>query len=67
MKRRALRRHLTAHGCRLLRQGSNHEWWVNPDTNERSSVPRHQEITNLMANKICRDLGVPEVVRRSAR
>ena len=67
MKRRALARHLHAQGCHLLRQGSNHEWWVNPSTNERSSVPRHQEVTNVLANKICRDLGVAEVARRDRR
>ncbi|MCY4013900.1 MAG: type II toxin-antitoxin system HicA family toxin [Gammaproteobacteria bacterium] len=63
MKCRALTRHLTAQGCRLLRQGSPHEWWVNVATNERSSVPRHGEITNVLANKICRDLGVARIDR----
>ena len=63
MKRRTLTRHLTAHGCQLLRQGGKHEWWVNRATNERSSVPRHGEVSNVLANKICRDLGVVEVAR----
>ena len=62
MKRRAFCRHLTAQGCQLLRQGRRHEWWVNPGTNERSSVPRHTELSKLLANKICHDLGVAEIV-----
>lgn len=61
MKRRELIRHLTAHGCELLREGGNHSWWHNPSQNKRSAVPRHSEITDQLANKICKDLGVPKV------
>lgn len=60
MKRRALIRHLTAHGCILVREGSDHSWWGNPQRNLRSSVPRHTEINRFLARKICRDLGIPE-------
>lgn len=60
MKRRELLRHLTAHGCELLREGGNHSWWHNPAQNKRSAVPRHSEITDQLANKICKDLGVPK-------
>ncbi len=61
MKRRELIRHLTAHDCELLREGSNHSWWHNPEQNKRSAVPRHNEITDQLANKICKDLGVPKI------
>lgn len=43
MKKRDLERHLTAHGCQLVREGANHEMWENPVTAERSVVPRHRE------------------------
>jgi mRNA interferase HicA len=59
MKRRALLRHLRAHGCRLLREGARHSWWHNPSLNKRSGVPRHTDIDEDLARKICRDLGVP--------
>jgi mRNA interferase HicA len=59
MKRRALLRHLRAHGCRLLREGARHSWWNNPSLNKRSAVPRHTDIDEDLARKICRDLGVP--------
>ncbi len=59
MKRGDLLRHLRAHGCERLREGGRHSWWHNPAQNRRSAVPRHQEISNLMAAKICKDLGVP--------
>jgi len=60
VKRRELIRHLTAHGCRLVREGSDHSWWGNPATNRRSAVPRHTEINRFLAKKICRDLGIPD-------
>ena len=64
MKRRILTQHLRQQGCSLLRQGRNHEWWVNTRTGERSAVPRHSEVKDLLAKKICGDLGVAELKRR---
>lgn len=61
MKRNALLRHLRAHGCELLREGGRHSWWHNVALGNRSAIPRHSEIKDLLANKICRDLGVPPV------
>jgi mRNA interferase HicA len=60
MKRRDLVRHLAVHGCELLREGSRHSVFYNPKTNRTSSVPRHSEINDFLARKICRDLGIPE-------
>jgi mRNA interferase HicA len=59
MKRRELLRHLRVHGCQLLREGARHSWWHNPGLNKRSAVPRHNDIDEDLARKICRDLGVP--------
>lgn len=58
MKRRKLLKHLRSHGCSLLREGGNHSWWHNPNENRRTAVPRHTEIRDLMAKKICKDLGI---------
>ncbi len=58
MKRRQLLDHLKAHGCEFLREGSRHTMYVNRTASRSSAVPRHAEITNNMARKICRDLGV---------
>jgi mRNA interferase HicA len=63
MKRRDLLVHLTAHGCELLREGAQHSWWHSPVTGKRSAVPRHTEVNNHLARKICRDLGVQEPER----
>ncbi len=59
MKRRALLDHLKAHGCEFLREGTRHTIYVNRATAKSTAVPRHSEIANNMARKICRDLGVP--------
>ncbi|MBF0260656.1 MAG: type II toxin-antitoxin system HicA family toxin [Magnetococcales bacterium] len=54
-------RYLVAQGCELVREGGNHSWWRNPFDNRRTAIPRHQEIPDLMARKICRDLGVEDI------
>jgi mRNA interferase HicA len=59
MKRGDLLRHLQECGCELVREGSRHSWWWNPDQNRRSAIPRHQEIDDILAKKICKDLGIP--------
>ena len=59
MKRSELLRHLRQNGCVFVREGSRHSWWLNPEQNKRSSVPRHTEIKDQLARKICKDLGIP--------
>ncbi len=59
MKRRDPIRHLTQHGCRLLREGGRHSVWYNPHTNATSTIPRHAEVNDFLARRICRDLGIP--------
>lgn len=58
MKKRTLVKHLRRQGCERRRQGRRHEWWINVETGDRSAVPRHNEISDALAKKICRDLGV---------
>ncbi|MFZ4557545.1 MAG: type II toxin-antitoxin system HicA family toxin [Pseudanabaena sp.] len=61
MKRGDLIRHLKEFGCILKREGAGHSLWVNPETGEMEAVPRHNEIKNQLAKKICRGLSVPEL------
>jgi mRNA interferase HicA len=58
VKRRALIHHLEQQGCRLLREGGNHSIFVSP-AGTTSTVPRHTEINDDLAKKICKDLGIP--------
>lgn len=60
MKRTDLIRHLKRHGCLLLREGGWHSIYTNPTNGEQTPIPRHREIADLLARKICRDLEVPE-------
>ena len=60
MRRRDLIRHLEANGCHLLREGGRHSVWVNPAVNATSTVPRHNEINDFLARRICRDLQIPD-------
>ena len=59
MKRRDLLRHLRQHGCQFVREGGEHSIWENPATHRRASVPRHSEIPEFTAARICKQLGVP--------
>ncbi|MFA0755876.1 MAG: hypothetical protein YPKNTGVA_001386 [Candidatus Fervidibacter sp.] len=56
--------HLRQHGCLVVREGGKHTVVHNPTTNRTSSVPRHREIQRWMAEKICKDLGIPLPKRR---
>ena len=59
MKRRDLIRHLQRYGCELLREGGSYTVYVNRATGKCSTVPRHREVIDLIARKICRDLEIP--------
>jgi len=61
MKRSSLLRHLRKHGCYLKREGREHSLWCNPKTGEVEAVPRHTEISNKLAKKICHGLSIPGV------
>jgi len=59
LKRRDLLQHLEVHGCQLLREGGNHSVYVNRAKGKASTVPRHRDINEFLARKICRDLEIP--------
>jgi len=60
VKRRDLISHLRRHGCEMLREGRKHSVYVNRLRLKTSTIPRHREIHEFLATKICRDLGIPE-------
>jgi predicted RNA binding protein YcfA (HicA-like mRNA interferase family) len=59
MKRTDLIRHIESHGCVFVREGGKHTLYKNPANGAFSSVPRHREVKENLARKICDDLGVP--------
>ena len=58
MKRRDLIRHLEKYGCEFLREGANHTVYVNRIEKKVTTIPRHREIDENLAKKICKDLGI---------
>ena len=59
MKRRDLIHHIQQHGCEFLREGANHTVYVNRKEKKVTTIPRHREIDDNLAKKICKDLGIP--------
>ncbi|MBI4050669.1 MAG: type II toxin-antitoxin system HicA family toxin [Candidatus Doudnabacteria bacterium] len=60
MKHSGLIRHLRKRGCVFIREGARHSVFFNPVLKRTSTVPRHKEINDFLARKICRDLGIEE-------
>ncbi|HBB54197.1 TPA: addiction module toxin, HicA family [Candidatus Nomurabacteria bacterium] len=58
MKRKDLIKHLRKSGCVFIREGAKHSVFFNPSIKKLSTIPRHTEIDNFLAKKICRDLGI---------
>ncbi len=58
MKRVELLKLLRRQGCEKIREGRRHSWWRDGKGGRRSAIPRHREIDNFLARKICKDLGV---------
>jgi hypothetical protein len=42
----------------LLREGTKHSVFVNRSKKKSSTVPRHNEINEFLARKICKDLEI---------
>ena len=61
MKRKELLRYLRSKGCEEVREAGKHSWWQNTKLNKRSAIPKHTEISNILAKKICKDLGVEPI------
>jgi predicted RNA binding protein YcfA (HicA-like mRNA interferase family) len=59
VKRIDLIRHFERNGCEFLREGGNHTIYVNRNALKSSAIPRHNEINEFVARKICRDLEIP--------
>ncbi|MEK7630065.1 MAG: type II toxin-antitoxin system HicA family toxin [Patescibacteria group bacterium] len=60
MKRLDFIKHLARQGCIFIREGGKHSIFLNPTVKRISTIPRHKEINDFLAKKICRDLGIEE-------
>ena len=60
MKRHDLLRHLKKHGCVEFREEGNHTIYKNEQNRHKSPIPRHNEIGEITAREICKQLGIPD-------
>ncbi|MGH8562802.1 MAG: type II toxin-antitoxin system HicA family toxin [Gammaproteobacteria bacterium] len=60
MKRRDLVQHLEHHGCEFFREGRKHTVYVKRAARKSATIPRHRDINEYLARRICKDLGVPQ-------
>jgi len=61
VKRHELIAHLKDHGCRVDREGGRHTIFANPANEAKAPVPRHAEIDNRLARKICQQLAITPI------
>jgi mRNA interferase HicA len=59
MKRSQLIKHLHKHNAHLLREGRRHT--IYQKGIRKTQIPRHTEIVDELARKICQDLDIPFV------
>jgi mRNA interferase HicA len=59
MKRNKLIKHLKTHGAFSLREGRRHSIFQKGVF--KTEIPRHNEIVDELARKICKDLDIPFV------
>ncbi len=57
MKQANLIGYLEQRGCVFIREGS-HTIYKNPVNGKMTSIPRHREVKEFLAKKICDDLDV---------
>ncbi len=58
MKRAELIRRIEKAGCLLIRHGSRHDWYQNPETKKAQPIPRHAEINESLARHILKYLDI---------
>ena len=64
MKLNKFIKYLEKNNCLLAREGSKHSLYKNMNTGELSSVPRHSDIKENLCRKICKDLSIPDILKR---
>jgi len=54
------KKHLARQGCILHRKGRKYSVYIHPRSGKISTVPHLRHIETSLAQKICRDLGIPK-------
>jgi predicted RNA binding protein YcfA (HicA-like mRNA interferase family) len=64
MKRNKLIKHLKNNGCSLKREGGKHSLYKNLSNGKLTTVPRHPDVKENLCKKICKDLGIPDILKK---
>ena len=64
MKRNKLLKYLKDNGCWLAREGGKHSLYKDSTGQRNSTVPRHPDIKENLCRKICKDLGIPDILKK---
>ena len=60
MKKENFLKHLRTNHCYPTgRQKGSHAQFINKESGKRTIIPLHNEIDDLLAKKICKQLGIP--------
>ncbi|MEI6678438.1 MAG: type II toxin-antitoxin system HicA family toxin [Mariniphaga sp.] len=63
MNRTKFVKFLEKNGCIFVREGGSHALYRNIGNGKSSTVPRHSDIKENLCRKICKDLGIPDVLK----
>jgi predicted RNA binding protein YcfA (HicA-like mRNA interferase family) len=63
MKRNKLIKYLEKNNCVFIREGGSHSLYRNISNSKISTIPRHSEIKEALCRKICKDLGIPDILK----
>jgi predicted RNA binding protein YcfA (HicA-like mRNA interferase family) len=64
VKQKKFINYLEENGCIKVREGGKHSLYKNTKTGEMSTVPRHSNIKENICRKICKDLGIPNILKK---
>ncbi|MCK4662372.1 MAG: type II toxin-antitoxin system HicA family toxin [Bacteroidales bacterium] len=67
MKRNKFIKYLEKNGCSLAREGGKHSLYKNTKTEKMSTVPRHPDIKENLCRKICKDLGISDILKKESK
>jgi mRNA interferase HicA len=64
VKREKFIKYLEKNGCTFVREGGKHSLYKNIKNGEMSTVPRHLELKENLCRKICKDMGIPDILKK---
>jgi predicted RNA binding protein YcfA (HicA-like mRNA interferase family) len=63
MKRSKLIKYIEVNGGEFVREGANHSLYKNIKNGRLTTIPRHSDIKESLCRKICKDLGIEDILK----